>query len=682
MRLGSARDRSFVGRCEELKRFGAALRGEPGAAVVFYLHGPGGMGKTALLRRFADQAGRAGRTVVHVDGQHIDPCPLAFEAMAEAAASSRDAVLLIDSFEHCRELEGWLRERFLPRLHARTVTVLAARVPPSTHWACDPSWSGTLEVSKLQPLDGGTAAALLAERGVPPEMRDAVLAFAGGHPLALSLAASVGTRTRTADSTWTPTPQVIAALLDTLVGGLPSRHHRLALHTAAHTLSTTETLLSAVVGEEHAAPTFDWLRQLPFCHTSRHGLVLDRLVAQALDRDLRWRDPQGYERMHHQAGLQLLHQARTAPEPDVIHSVRALSYLKRHGPMQRYYRHITHDPEATEEALRPGDHDAVISMTEQAEGPRSARIAQYWLHRQPQAFRLYRSTHSHRPVAFMTWLQLTAPGDELDTDPMTAAAWKHVQDRPPLRVGQHLGMVRFMIHPQAHGKLTPLTQLMQLRICAHWIRSTGLAWSFVVTPHARLWAPLLHHHGHDPLQRTPWDRTRTLTLFAHDWRTTPAQTWLDRTQPGPLHEPAPTHHTTDTPLNRSQFDHAVREALRQLHDPIALENNPLLTSGMLTHHSTDPAIALRNLISETIDTLLDNPRHTKMHAAVTTTYLKRIRTQEAAAKRLGLPYSTYRRHLAQGVQRVCELMWRMHTTTTHFDADPATVDSPWLTDHE
>ncbi|GGO93355.1 hypothetical protein GCM10012280_45700 [Wenjunlia tyrosinilytica] len=671
-----------------MEKFRAALRHEPGAPVVFYVHGPGGVGKTTLLRRFADEAAQAGRLVVPVDGRQIDPSPTGLETEAAKAASCREAVLLIDSFEHCDGLEGWLRERFLPSLHERTLTVVAARVPASMAWSCDLAWSDSLEVLKLGPLDCGTAAAFLAERGVPPELRDGVLAFAGGHPLALSLAASAGACTPAMRSAWTPTPDVIAELLDTLIGELPSRHHRLALQTAAHTMTTTESLLGAVVGEEHAAETFDWLRQLPFCDSGGHGLVLDQLVAEALDRDLRWRDPQGYEQMHHRAGLHLLHQARTVAEPDAIHAVRALAYLKRYGPMEPYFKDVAHEAETTEQALHPRDHDAVLRMTEQTEGPRSAHIVRYWLRRQPTAFWAYRSAGSGRLVAFMALLRLTAPGDEADTDPMAAAAWEHIEHRGRLRAGRHMCMARFMVHPQAYGKVSPVGLQMRLRICKDWIRSQGLAWSFVATPHAQLWGPLLRHHGHPPLAQTPWDGGRTLTLFGRDWRTTPAQTWFDRTQPGPLHEPAVTHETSDgeTPLNRAEFDSAVREALRHLHDPVALEKNPLLASRLLpkpTHpQDGDCVTALRNLICETLNSLLDNPRQTKMHAAVTTTYVARVRTQEAAAKRLGLPYSTYRRHLRQGTERVCELMWWRQTSPNPLDADATRVDSPRLTEHE
>ncbi|MGJ6960583.1 ATP-binding protein [Streptosporangium sp. G11] len=74
-RLQAARERAFVGREEELAVFDAALGG--GWSVV-YVYGPGGVGKSALLRRFAEHAAAIGRAVTTVDGHTLDPVPASF----------------------------------------------------------------------------------------------------------------------------------------------------------------------------------------------------------------------------------------------------------------------------------------------------------------------------------------------------------------------------------------------------------------------------------------------------------------------------------------------------------------------------------------------------------------------------------------------------------------------------
>src|SRR5439155_139314 len=100
-------------------------------------------------------------------------------------------VLLLDSFEQCQPLEPWLRDTFLLRLADGALVVLASRVAPDVEWSLDPGWAQLFAELVVRPLDAAQSDALLAARGVPAEQRSAYVAFAGGSPLALSLAASV-----------------------------------------------------------------------------------------------------------------------------------------------------------------------------------------------------------------------------------------------------------------------------------------------------------------------------------------------------------------------------------------------------------------------------------------------------------------------------------------------------------
>ncbi|MFD0621508.1 ATP-binding protein [Streptomyces sanglieri] len=71
-RLQAARQRAFVGRKEELAAFEEALC--TGGRVLF-IHGPGGVGKSALLGRFAQRAAAADRTVLMLDGRSLEESP-------------------------------------------------------------------------------------------------------------------------------------------------------------------------------------------------------------------------------------------------------------------------------------------------------------------------------------------------------------------------------------------------------------------------------------------------------------------------------------------------------------------------------------------------------------------------------------------------------------------------------
>ncbi|MFJ9033070.1 ATP-binding protein [Streptomyces sp. NPDC102274] len=186
-RLREARSRNFVGRAEELHVFRTALAGGPEAPAMLYVHGLGGIGKSALLRRFADEAHGAGRVVVEVDGRS-GFAPAAFESAAAEALNCDDPLLLVDGFEHCQGLEGWLRQRFLPRLPDRALIVVAGRRPLSPDWRSDPGWAPLLRHLRLSAMSHREAAALLDARQVPAALREGVLSYAKGNPLALCLA--------------------------------------------------------------------------------------------------------------------------------------------------------------------------------------------------------------------------------------------------------------------------------------------------------------------------------------------------------------------------------------------------------------------------------------------------------------------------------------------------------------
>ncbi|MFI5839487.1 AAA family ATPase [Catenuloplanes sp. NPDC051500] len=647
-RLRAARQQSFVGRRRELIHFRDALAGVPGSYAVLYLHGAAGVGKSTLLRRFADEARDAGRTVVEIDGGGADPA--AFEVEVSAGA-----VLLVDSFERCQGLEGWMRETFLPKLPAGAVAVLAGQEPPDPLWASDVSWSELLRVTTLGDLDPDEAAELLRLRGVPDALRDSVLTFAGGHPLALSLAASSAARDAAA-TRWTPSRDVLTTLIDQLIGEVPSAAHRHALEVSAHAESTTEELLRAMVGDR-AATVFDWLRRLPFIESDRHGLYPHAVVRGALEADLRWRDPQGYERMHHTVATYLLERARTSSGEAVRPAMRALWHLLRADDVLAPYQigQVREEGEVQATPLQPQDHAGVRDLGADSE------IIRFWLERRPEAFTAYRRTSDGALLAFAVHLRLTEPDPvELAADPAVALAWAAAEAAPP-RPGEHVLITRYL-HPPIDRRPVDTGILMQMQVLEAWLRSARLAWSFVVVPEPDRLLPLMAFTDHHPV--AGGGRTmiggRPHGVFGHDWRALPVDAWITALNARLLFGPdALPGRPAFTVLSRADFDAAVRDALKNWHLPDALENNPLLGTHLIGDRGGSPVQTLRDLIVEAVDSLRDDAREGKLHRALATTYFHRAPTQEAAAEKLGVPFSTYRRHLTRGVERVAERLWQL-----------------------
>jgi hypothetical protein len=106
-------------------------------------------------------------------------------------------------------------------------------------------------------------------------------------------------------------------------------------------------------------------------------------------------------------------------------------------------------------------------------------------------------------------------------------------------------------------------------------------------------------------------------------------------------------------LSRPEFDVAVRDALRAMQSPQGPAGNPLTRSRLVVESGK----SLADVLAGAADLLLKDRGGHKRHRAVTATYFNGSPTQEAVARSLGIPFSTYRRHLVSAVDRMSDLLW-------------------------
>ncbi len=658
-----ARQKAVVGRGAELEalRAAAALSGDP---AVVYIHGPGGIGKSTLLHRFADECRASGRTVVALDGRLLDPSPASFETEAAEVVLDPRSVLLVDAFEHCQGLENWLRTQFLPRLPAGVTVVLAGRRPPALDWVTDPGWAGAFRVLGLTELPRPDAVALLRAWGVAEQAHESVLAFTGGHPLALALAAA-GMAGAEATRSWTPAPDIVATLMRQVLDGVPSREHLMALRVAAHSLVVTESLLREVTEQPDADQLFQWLCEQPFVQLAPRGVILHGLVKEVVDADFRWRDPDRYATVHARLGSYLLRRVRTASDTEVMPVMRSLVHLKRYGAAATYYTTLDREGEVYESAVTPADHAVIRLMTEQYEGAAALPILNFWLDRRPDAFLAYRRSGTGEVLAYMMWLRVGPPSpEETATDPAMTVLWQHVSTVSSLRPGEQMLVARFLVDPQDHHHQSAIMQSMQLRMCVDWIRTPHLAWSFVLFRNEGLWEPLMTHLGHHRVPDVPATTGRPYTTFAFDWRLSDLESWFTHTAPGAVGAPdgpplltGPAHAV----LSFEQFTAAVRDALRDWHRTDESLSNPLLTTRLVQSHTDatlDATTALHDLLRKAVELLAEQPKQRILRDVLSMTYFSGVTTQTAAAAHLHLPWSTYRRHLRRGAELVVQRMWQ------------------------
>ncbi|MFI6444419.1 ATP-binding protein [Kitasatospora sp. NPDC050543] len=630
------------------------MAGDPQAPFAFYVFGPGGIGKSALLRCLAEQARAAGRLLLELDGRFVSRDPADFERAAGPFLDVPGTVLFVDSFEHCQWLESWLWQRFLPRAAEDALVVLAGRLAPQPQWTADPAWAGVLSVRELGPFSQEQARSLLTTARVRPELRDRVLRFAGGNPLALSLAAAAGSTGWSREEVWAPSADLLRTLLTGLIGEVPTAAHRRALEVAAQAHSTSEELLAAVLPEEDAHLLFGWLRDLPFMESAPQGLYPHDAARETLTADLRWRAPHAFVTMRRRLAQEYLRMLREAPEERVWTVTDELFYLFRELKSLARMRTWSREDEVHDCPLRPDDIDGVLRMAEETEGPASAELVRYWIDRQPQAFSVYRLVGTGRTVAFTARLVLPVPADPRDVavDPVVAAAWEHIDATAPVGPGEHIGISRFSVYPEHYQVPSRVIDLSSSRAQAEAARARGRAYGFAVWRDADAWAERVNGSLSDTGAR-PRVGDHTYGLFGVDWRQVPVETWIGRFISA-TEVPAP---PGPSAVSRSVFDQAVREALAHWRDPAAFAVCAL-TRTRLGADLADPVEELRDLLRHTVDDLALDPRGVRAREALTAGYFSGAPTQEAAARRLGLPYGTYRRHLRQGLDLICEALWQ------------------------
>jgi predicted ATPase/TolB-like protein/Flp pilus assembly protein TadD len=131
-------------------------------------------------------------------------------------------------------------------------------------------------------------------------------------------------------------------------------------------------------------------------------------------------------------------------------------------------------------------------------------------------------------------------------------------------------------------------------------------------------------------------------------------------------------------LTRSDFESAVKDALRHYTQADLLAGNALLHARVLTGSgsgATTPQ-ALRRLLADTAKTLFASERDQRLYRVLELTYLNPAPKQEAAAGRLGLSFSTYRRHLTASVDRLIEWLWQQEQEPPEQDSAAAQLSGP------
>ena len=663
--LDDARRRTFVGRRRELASFDDVVLGRS-ARRVLLVHGPGGIGKTTLLQEYRTRARVAGRIVLLLDAREVDPSPEGFENAMAAATDQpmsvlpEGAILLVDGYEQLGPIDGWLRQAFLPALPADCVVVLAGREAPAAPWRSDPGWRSVVGVHHLGDLDETESGELLERAGVASAARPQLVRLGRGHPLAMALLADIAV-TGTVPDRLAEVPDLVAALLESLLRGAPADAHMTGLAACAMAWLTTEDLLRQVVGAA-ASEVWAWLERRPFVIRGPNGLFPHDLARDVLDAEFERRWPERYRALHRVVHDHVVAALRSAAGPDRQILAQHLLYLHRGSPFNEVIGSLRAQGSAAVVPARREDHEPALALIEHFEGPRSARLAERWFSEQPEGLSVVRDDQGLASFVFHVMHPTGSPME--DRDPVIRAVLDHATRQGPARPGEQIHIGRFLAGRRGYQSDPYAVLAGPVSSLIEWV-SRPLAWAFIVIADDATWGPIFDYIAFTRQLEVEFDG-QTHVVYGNDWLRLPVGTWLDlmseREHSGGT-GPPPASLLRPPPLDRARFAAAVRSALPDLRRPDRLAASPLLGSSLAAPSLAAPSLAagpggasaerLRATIEVAIGCLGDQP----LEAVLRRTFVRGAPTQEAAADVLGLPFSTYRRHLAKAVEQLTDVLW-------------------------
>ncbi|MBX3274098.1 MAG: ATP-binding protein [Sandaracinaceae bacterium] len=657
--MRAPRAAGFVGRERELDRLLALA--ERGELAIAWIHGPGGVGKTSLLREVERWVRGTGRPTALARLDRVAPSPAAIgaalgealgapHARGLAALLARDdaPVILLDALEATPALEAWLADELSGAPRAGGLVIVASRDAPSREWRV-PALERRLVRLALGNFDPDECDAYLAQRGVPSERRPALVAFTRGHPLALALASEAPDAPPPTDPA-SPRPEVLHALLDALVErSLPPARRR-ALECLAIVPALTQSMLEHLARDDDPLETFRWLQARPYVRASHDGLVVHDLVRDVLVSDMRWRHPEGYAALATRAvekyAEELGARGASARAPAL-----ALAWMFCRQPAVRR----TFEKAADElyfDDLRDEDVPALAALVEREDGASARRAWERSLAWQRRASSVARDG-SRRARGL--WVELVfAPGARPDAtgDPALEVIAEAL-DALRLEPHERGSLQRWQLDVDAGRAIGATISLRVAHDARVLLGTPNLAVRWIAAPSGFKWARVWESRGYVRLDRTFSMDGREHAIWQLDLRGTRVAEYVRAAFVGAGAVPTETLAPRAAPAAPAITVAALRESLAALHDPAAFVRTPLAQLAPARGRDASPRARVarfRAQIERALATMEGTPRGARLKRAIEATYLWPLGdSQERIAEALHLPFRTYRDHLTHGL---------------------------------
>ena len=374
-----------------------------------------------------------------------------------------------------------------------------------------------------------------------------------------------------------------------------------------------------------------------------------------LDAEFERRSPERYRSLHRVIHDHAVAGLRAATGPDRQLLAQQLLFLHRKSPLTAAFCALRAQGSAAvvparRRGARPGRRD---HRTVRRPGERRARRAAG----SPSSPTTSAWCAAARASAGFAYHVLRPSGSALeDRDPVVRAVLDHVAGTGPVRPGEQVDIVRFFGGRREHQR-DPYAVLAGPVVVAARVgapaRSRGRSWSSV---DAEFWGPFFDYMAFGRLLevdgRRPGARRLRHRLAAHPGRRLARPD--ERTGALGRHRATagrPAAPAAARPRRASPPPSGPR--CSDLHRPDRLAASPLIGGPRWRRRPTAQRRPAPRARSRTPSAALrrTSPRATVLRAVLHRTFVRAAPTQEAAAEVLGLPFSTYRRHLAKALEQ-------------------------------
>lgn len=652
-RLQNLRNERFVGRDAECDRFKDMLSGQ--LPPIWHLYASGGMGKSTLLKRFLREAEKLGRISVLIDASQIPATPRGWQEslrgslqLAQGEALPSGLVLLIDTYEAIEVLDQWLRDEELPSFPSDACIVFAGRTIPSPLWQLDPGWDGLAMVSSLAPWSAQEALAYWQARLPDASPNEIEIAQGQGHPLLLALLTEVRRREGGGSHGAEDRVGLLRGVLQQLTGlSLVDSVEQRALEVLLIARVVDEDMLAQCVDTSQSASIFRSLASLPFVEQSDYGIRIHDLVRENfadywLSRDAKATNQLREKIFRYLIGRLMVQDKQLAPV-----YVKDWLYVMGHPDVipQLDRRHLlTHYLD--EGIRRAGDAQMIRQITASRFGHCVQAAVLHWLNHSPQSFFLTRRSDG-QVVGFFIALELNQIAQEQlagDEIALHMLCWVCQQRQPQGSVW----LLRLIVDASGDQLPSPTATVSSIPVAIRSLLQQDKEWNLMI------------HHNRDAMlpayksfTRFNWHSEQPSLSFEQDGQNFSVFVRDFLTEPVPESNlPAVRIHMQGL-MDEDAFQKALNDAWRQIYRDDLMSCNPLL-EGTLTLRTPN---LIREALHASVQALTVRPQDMKFHHALRRTWLDTGCKQEAVASELGLPFNTYRYHLAKGAERAARWLW-------------------------